>query len=92
MIRIEMDPGVAGKFDKIGKAINKGLAFTLTDSAKFANEDLLTALRGETETSSPETRRRMTISRARSRSAARAGPRRSPRPCCGFAAPARATS
>jgi NAD(P)-dependent dehydrogenase (short-subunit alcohol dehydrogenase family) len=38
------------------------------------------------------TRRRMTISRARSRLAARAGPRRSPRPCCGFAAPVRAMS
>ncbi|QOZ66343.1 MULTISPECIES: hypothetical protein [Bradyrhizobium] len=55
MIRIEMDAGVAGRIDRIGKAINKGLAFTLTDSAKFANEDLLTELRGKVDRPSPYT-------------------------------------
>jgi hypothetical protein len=36
MIRVEFDPGIGGKVDRIGRAINRGLVFTLTDSPKFA--------------------------------------------------------
>jgi hypothetical protein len=55
MIRIEMDPGIGGKMDRIGRAINKALVFTLTDSATFAKNDLLDALRTKVDRPAPFT-------------------------------------
>ncbi|EIG62806.1 hypothetical protein [Bradyrhizobium sp. WSM1253] len=47
MIRIELDKGVDGKMDKIGKSINKALVLTLTDAAVFPNEQFIHALKTE---------------------------------------------
>jgi hypothetical protein len=58
MIKIEMDPGVDGKLDKIGKALNKALVFTLTDSAKFANEEFLKDLAKDIDKPAPFTLQR----------------------------------
>ena len=55
MIRIEMDPGIGGKMDRVGRAINKALVFTLTDSATFAKNDLLDALRTKVDRPAPFT-------------------------------------
>lgn len=52
MIRIEMTGGNTGP---IGKALNKALAFTLTDSAKFANQDLIDALKRNIDKPAPFT-------------------------------------
>jgi hypothetical protein len=49
MIRIDMDPSLEGKMDRIGKAVNKALTLTLPDSATFANQDLLAALKAKVD-------------------------------------------
>lgn len=55
MIRIDLDPGIDGKISRIGKAMNKAIVFTLTDSAKFANEALLAELKGKIDRPAPFT-------------------------------------
>lgn len=44
MFNVTIDPGFDAKLGNVGKALNKAIVFTLTDSAKFANVDLLQAL------------------------------------------------
>jgi hypothetical protein len=48
-----MDPGIGGKMDHIGRALNKALVFTLTDSATFAKNDPLDALRTKVDRPAP---------------------------------------
>lgn len=54
-VRIEFDKGIDGKMDKIGRAINRGLTFTLTDAAKFASDDLREELRTKVDRPAPFT-------------------------------------
>jgi hypothetical protein len=39
--------------DRIGKAINKAIVFTLTDSAKFANEEWIAELKSKVDRPAP---------------------------------------
>lgn len=55
MIRLEMDKGLDGKMDRIGKVINKVLVFTLTESAKFANEEFIGGLKRDIDSPAPFT-------------------------------------
>ena len=55
MSRNKMDPRIGRKMDCIGKATDKAMVFTLTDSATFARNDLLDALRTKVDRPAPFT-------------------------------------